>query len=253
LQEIRRLHDEGAELYYSAAERNHLNLVRAAAWHFGTWRLAVEQAGLDYESLSRYRRWSRERVVERIRELHQQGADLSWRAVSTEVDPPLAAAALRSNGFVSWREAIAAAGLKIEETARYRYWDENLVLKEIKRLQRSGVPLSSKHMQDNNQSLFCAARRRFGSWDNALNAAGLDHTKIRLRRPKVAPDEEAARPSASRRPAKKASRITAERVTAEKALSNGSPPKKAAARKVKAGSAQAGAKKMTKPRQKAHA
>ena len=65
LQEIKRLHDEGTELYYSAAERNHLNLVRAAAWHFGTWRLAVEQAGLDYESLSRYRRWSRERIIKR--------------------------------------------------------------------------------------------------------------------------------------------------------------------------------------------
>jgi hypothetical protein len=30
--------------------------------------------------------------------------------------------------------------------------------------------------------LFCAARRRFGSWDGALNAAGLDAEKIRLRK-----------------------------------------------------------------------
>lgn len=184
LAEIKRLYEEGAELYYSAAERDHLNLVRAAAWHFGTWRLAVEQAGIDYESLSRYKRWNRERVVQRIQELHAQGADLSWRSVSMEVDPALAAAALRSNGFSSWREAIAAAGLDIEETARYKYWNEELVLQEIQRLHRAGEPLSSKHMQDNDQSLFCAARRRFGSWDNALDAAGLDHTKIRLRRAK---------------------------------------------------------------------
>ncbi len=77
------MYDEDAELYYSAAERDHLNLVRAAAWHYGTWRLAVEAAGVDYEKLSRYTRWSRERIIERIRELHKEGADLSWRTISS--------------------------------------------------------------------------------------------------------------------------------------------------------------------------
>ena len=186
VEKIKQLHSQGAELNYTSAERDHLNLVRASAWHFGTWRQAVEAADVDYEGLSKYRRWNRERIVERIKELHAQGADLSWRAVSTEVDPPLAAAALRANGFPSWREAIAAAGLDIETVARYKFWDEERVIEAIRAMHSVGHPLSSKAMQTSDQSLFCAARRRFGSWDKALIASGLNVEQIRLRRPKTA-------------------------------------------------------------------
>lgn len=180
--EINRLHEADEPLNYSAAESNHLNLVRAAAWHFGTWRHAVESAGVNYESLSRYQRWSKGRIVERIRELHQQKQDLNWRAVSTHVDPPLAAAALRANGFKSWREAVVAAGIDFDNVARYQYWDEAKVIKAIRARKRTGAPMSSKALQKADQCLFCAARRRFGSWDGALDAAGFNASKIRLRR-----------------------------------------------------------------------
>lgn len=181
--EIQQLHRDGIALNYASAETNHLQLMRAAAWHFGTWRHAVETAGIDYQALSKYRRWGRERIIERIRELHHEGSDLSWRSVSLEIDPALAAAALRPNGFTSWRQAIAAAGLNIEEVARYQAWDAKRVVDEIRALQRGGEPMSSKLVQISNQSLFCAARRRFGSWDEALRAAGLDVSQIRLRQP----------------------------------------------------------------------
>ncbi len=183
--EIESLHEAGEALNYSAAEANRLNLVRAAAWHYGTWRRAIEAAGIDYESLSRYQRWTKKRIVERIQELHEQGEDLSWRSVSTNLDPSLAAAALRPNGFNSWREALTAAKIDVDNVTRYKYWDNEKVIKAIKARKRSGEPMSSRSLQSTDQSLFCAARRRFGSWDKALEAAGLNSEKIRLRR--VAP------------------------------------------------------------------
>jgi hypothetical protein len=189
--EIKSLHDAGEALNYSAAEANCLNLVRAAAWHYGTWRHAIEAAGIDYESLSRYQRWTKKRIVERIRELHEQGADLSWRSVSTNLDPSLAAAALRPNGFRSWRDALAAAGIDVDNVTRYKYWDNEKVIKAIRARKRSGEPMSSRSLQSTDQSLFCAARRRFGSWDKALEAAGFNSEKIRLRR--VAPSLSAPR------------------------------------------------------------
>lgn len=181
--EIKRLHASGAALNYAAAQAEHLNLVRAASWHFGTWRHAVEKAGISYQDISKYRRWNRERIIARVRELKEAGADLSWRAVSTQVDPPLAAAALRPNGFGSWREAIAAAGLDIALLARYRHWDEERVVSEIKALHQTGNALSSRSVQMRDQSLFCAACRRFGSWDAALQHAGFNASDIRLRGP----------------------------------------------------------------------
>ena len=180
--EIKRLYETGEQLYYSKAEQNHLNLVRAAGWHYGTWRRAVEAAGIDYESLSRYQRWSKQKIVERIRELQAEGQSLHWRAISTHVDPPLAAAALRANGFNSWREAIAAAGLDIDSVARYKEWNHEKVLKAVRARKRAGLSMFSKSLQTEDQPLFCAARRRYGSWDNALNAAGLNAESIRLRK-----------------------------------------------------------------------
>ena len=192
LDEIRRMHKAKEDMSYASLEQNHLSLMRASAWHYGTWRRAVEEAGIDYETLSRYRRWTKERIIARIQELYAEGQDLSWRAISQEVDPALAASALRPNGFGSWPEAIEAAGLDINDVARYKYWNEERVLKAIKERHKAGINLSSRNAQKNDQSLFCAARRRFETWDKALEAAGLDASKIRIRKPAHANEKEAA-------------------------------------------------------------
>ncbi len=226
--EIKRLHSEGERLNYSAAEANHLNLVRAAAWHYGTWRRAIETAGIDYEGLSRYQRWNKQRIIERIQELHKQGADLSWRSVSTELDPSLAAAALRPNGFSSWREAVIAAGIDVEEVTRYKYWDNEKVLKAIKARKRNGEPMSSKSLQTTDQSLFCAARRRFGSWDGALEAAGYNADKIRLRRHNPAMNERRGKGAGAEE------EVVAAKPAAKKAATKAAAPAKKAAVKATA-------------------
>lgn len=183
LDAIRALHGSGAELNYSSVHRRHQSLVRGAEFHFGTWKRAVERAGFCYDTVSRYQKWTRERVVDAIRAHHRAGHDLSWRAVSTRVDPPLAAAALRPNsGFATWHDAVLAAGLDPERLSRYRHWTPKRVVSEIRQLARRGGGLSSKGVRMQHAALYCAARRRFGSWDAALVAAGFDPCEVRLRR-----------------------------------------------------------------------
>lgn len=183
IEEIRKLHSAGEELNYAAAEENHLNLVRAAAWHYGTWKRAIETAGLSYDDVSIYRRWTKERVVAGIREYHAAGGDLSWRVISAEGAPALAAAAVRVNiGFNTWFDAVTAAGIDYEKVARYRHWTPQRVVQEIQELAEKEAPLSSKLVQQNHPPLYNAAKRRFGQWDAALVAAGIDPDKVRQRR-----------------------------------------------------------------------
>ena len=182
-EEIRKLGKDETNLNYAAIAEEQVALLRAATRYFGSWRKAVEYAGLDYDEIRRYRSWTKERIIKRIRDLHEGGEDLSWRFVSTQLDPQLAAAATKKKHFGSWRQAVIAAGLDYSKIRRYREWDEATILKEMKELHEKGIDLNAKSMEDYDITLITAARRRFESWDRALTAAGLDYRKIVLRTP----------------------------------------------------------------------
>ena len=65
-------------------------LIATARRRFGNWGAAVERAGIDYSAIRRRRRWTREMVLEEIRELRKQGSDLRSGG-----NPPSASGALR--------------------------------------------------------------------------------------------------------------------------------------------------------------
>lgn len=134
----------GRPLHYSSMQARQPALLRAAERIFGNWSSAVEAAGFDYTQIRRYRTWTRERVIERIRYWHAQQADLSWRHVATQLDPSLAAAALHGNRFRSWPEALEAAGLAPETVARYRRWTLALIARELNELALQGLPLDGE-------------------------------------------------------------------------------------------------------------
>lgn len=181
--EIRRMFESGEDLNYANVAQDEVALLRAATRYFGSWRLAIEFAGLNYEDIRRYKTWSRDRILARIRELYEKGEDLSWRHVSTTVDPQLAAAATKRKHFGSWRSAVSAAGLDYRQIRRYREWDENTITQRLRELYDQGIDLNAKNIEEFDITLITAARRRFDSWDKALTAAGLDYKKIVLRSP----------------------------------------------------------------------
>lgn len=153
---------EGQDLSYAQARKRDSALVRAAEREFGAWGAAVEAAGFDYDAIRRYRRWTRERVITRIRELHAQGADLSWYMVMTRVDPPLAAAALHAGRFSSWNEALRAAGLDPRKIARYQRWTPELIRQEAHKIIERGMPLDRRTLKERAAPLLAAIDRLGG-------------------------------------------------------------------------------------------
>jgi len=150
------------DLSYSRMRDRDPALVRAAEREFGAWGSAVEAAGFNYEAIRRYRRWTRERVIARIRELHAQGADLSWYMVMTRVDPPLAAATLHAGRFSSWNEALHAAGLDPRGIARYQRWTPELIRQEAHKIAERGIPLDRRTLKTRAAPLLAAIDRLGG-------------------------------------------------------------------------------------------
>ncbi|MGB9619947.1 MAG: homing endonuclease associated repeat-containing protein, partial [Armatimonadota bacterium] len=117
--EIRRLHSIGSDITQSRVEAIDSKLTSAAVRYFGSWRAAVEAAGIDYSEVaalgkqrrvSKIKKWSNERILEEIRRLYEAGEDLSsaevWRK---HLD--LYATARRKEHFGSWASAVFAAGV----------------------------------------------------------------------------------------------------------------------------------------------
>jgi hypothetical protein len=178
--EILRAYSAGEPLSYGEVQKENLRLLRAATRYFGSWKNAIEYAGLDYDRIRRYKVWTKERIIDQIQKYHREGRDLSWRHVSTDLDAPLAAAAIRPNRFGSWERALEEAGLDYEEIRRHRAWDETLVLEELRRRHREGESLRVSDAGEECAALVAAARRHFDGWYEAIEAAGLDELEARL-------------------------------------------------------------------------
>jgi len=165
------------------SEQRDPTLVRAAERLYGSWSTAVQAAGFDYKAIRRYQKWTRERVIARIRELHADGADLSWRNVSMKLDPALAAATLQAGRFACWADALEAAGLDPEMVMRYRRWSVPKIQEELLRLSRKGVVLNRQTLSEEASGLLAALYRHGNGLvaeRNALRRRLTDDSKSEL-------------------------------------------------------------------------
>jgi hypothetical protein len=67
----------------------------------------------------------------------------------------------------------------IKKHIRGQSWTKEQVVWAIKERKRRHLPLNSKSIEHDNQSLLRFSSKLFGSWNNALHAAGFNPDKIR--------------------------------------------------------------------------
>src|SRR4051794_40430236 len=79
---LKKLHKAGDDLSYNALARKRQPLVSAAAYHFGSYRKAVERAGIDYATVVRRPRWTKAAIINLIKLAKRRGDDLHWSAVT---------------------------------------------------------------------------------------------------------------------------------------------------------------------------
>jgi|SRR3984957_3722450 len=184
LQELRRLHKKGLDLSYNGLARRNQSLVSAAAYHYGSYRRAIELAGIEYTDVLRRPRWTKVHIISVIKKAKKAGQDLHWSAVTKRKDElaKAAYAALQPRLFGRWDKALAAAGLDSDDIALYRRWDKESIAYELKSKSRSSEALNSGAIQSEDPGLHAAAVRHFGSYDNALKAAKIDPGRVRMRR-----------------------------------------------------------------------
>jgi hypothetical protein len=181
---LKKLHRTGVDLSYNALARRKQSLVSAAAYHFGSYRKAVERAGLDYADVTRRPRWTKAAIINLNKQARRKDEDLHWSAVTNRRDElaKAAFASLQPRLFGSWDRALHGAGLDADEVNRYRKWSKEGIVSELKQRHRDHEPLNSGAIQRDDPGLHAAAVRHFSSYDDALRAAKVDPQKVRERR-----------------------------------------------------------------------
>ncbi|MCY0879930.1 MAG: hypothetical protein OWU84_13450 [Firmicutes bacterium] len=130
------------------------------------------------------RSWNRNLVIETIQYRHQHNLPLNPQRLQLD-DPSLLAAGRRY--FGSWPKALKAAKVPpvrrlTQSRHRRGYWTPELLISEIRRHAEKGDPLYAHAMQKIDNCLVSAATYHFGSWAEALTAAGFDANAIRANR-----------------------------------------------------------------------
>ncbi len=169
---------------------NDNRLYSAGRKHFGSWKLAIEHAGLDYSKIKKkpisnnpfpfVQIWSDDKIIDDILCLYKQKLPLNttW---ARKHHSKLFYAAIEY--FSSWGNAITYAGLDYNKIRKYHEkWTREHVILEIRKLHNQGKPLNYQFVKREVKSLIGEATILFGSWEFALKAAGFDSSLIRKRK-----------------------------------------------------------------------
>lgn len=181
---LKKLYKQGSDLSYNALAAEQQSLVSASAYHFGSYRKAIEKAGISYDAISRRPRWTKAAIIALIKNARREEQDLHWSAVTKRRDDvgKAAFASLQPRLFGSWDRALTAAGLDADDVNRYRKWNKDSIIFDLRQRAREREALNSGALQQQHAGLHAAAVRHFGSYDEALRAAKLDPEKLRCRR-----------------------------------------------------------------------
>ncbi|HOC92759.1 MAG TPA: hypothetical protein PKH33_10380 [bacterium] len=161
-------------LWYKEVEREDHGLVGAARGHFGTWQAAVEAAGYDYNRIRMTQAWSERRIKREICLLESRGENLCAGRVKEKHSKLFWAAQL---WFGSWKNAVLAAGIDYESHLPHIVWSAEKVISAIRKRASQEKAINSLSVQRDDNKLHQAARLYFGTWTEAVEAAGFDYEK----------------------------------------------------------------------------
>ena len=123
----------------------------------------------------------RETIIRKIVELELAGHSMLEDNVRS-IDELLHATAV--NEFGSWETALGYAGVNARDVGRCRDLTPERIKQQLRRLCTTGYDLGAKVNRSRDRAHYDAAVRHFGSWREALTAAGINMANVTHRRPK---------------------------------------------------------------------
>ncbi|MDD2479003.1 MAG: hypothetical protein PHS31_03845, partial [Victivallaceae bacterium] len=159
-------------LNYHYYANTYPDVYAAAERVFGSWGNAIEACGIDYNSVKKYRRWHKQKILDKIRDMHESGESISSKNAQDNFKGLYMATIRR---FGNWGTAIQRAGFNYDDVRLRRSMSPEEIKKEVISLYRQGVDMAFTNMRENYQYLLAAAMKKVGdgSWAEARRRCGI--------------------------------------------------------------------------------
>ncbi|MEK7640130.1 MAG: hypothetical protein AAB424_03275 [Patescibacteria group bacterium] len=183
LSEIKRRHRKEWRLNLQYVQQNCRSLYYQAVKHFANWRTAVTASGFNYDEIRQYKAsstWTRNVIIVEIQKRHSQVLAINSREICLHHSALYCAACSR---FGSWKKAVQAADIDYAKISMrtWGYWNKKTVITAIRKRSVLNKSLCVTAARKGDKSLSClitAAQAHFGTWRNAIKAAGLNDQEL---------------------------------------------------------------------------
>ena len=136
---------DGYDMTAQRSMRRDPRFHEAACDRFGSWRLALKEAGVNLAQIRRPRRKPRkldkDEIIQQIRQRHEAGLPMTRTEVCLDNQAPATAVV---GAFGNWGRVLAAAGLGPSAPEAGLKWTKEKVLAAIRERMRSGKPCDTK-------------------------------------------------------------------------------------------------------------
>lgn len=180
INDIQEHQKQGRSLRAGYVHTKYKALYRAAYRLFGSWGAAVSAAGFNYNEVNPIEYWDKNKIISKINDLKLAGASLSSLDIQKE-NGALFMAAITHIG--SWRTAVELAGhdySKIRKTNEARSYSKEDIVRQINDWKINGELINAQNVQQKYPAFEAQARRKFGSWQKVIEAAGLNYDDVLL-------------------------------------------------------------------------
>ena len=139
---------------------------------FGSWDEALEAAEIDSDVVGKHQ-YTDEQLEEELQRIKEEVGNQP-RSADIQEKSDISPSTFISR-FGSWEEALEAADIRIDEELSNKQYSNDELLQELVHLaDKLGQPPKSVDMNKRGEYSASVYTTRFGSWDEALEAAGLD-------------------------------------------------------------------------------
>jgi len=158
-------------------------LRRGATRMFGSWKKAIEAAGLDYNLINKnpLKYPTPEKLLHEILRRRKAGLPLNAKALSRRGKNGNETLYRKGREyFGSWKKALKVAGIRYKDVVKVsgppqKYPTAKAVIVEIQRRQKEGISIRRSDIIAGSHfdgPLYAGAMRHIGSWDIAVKRAG---------------------------------------------------------------------------------